>query len=628
MKKFNISKTSISTAAIVVIPLLLFIVGAWKVLVVDNSEVLFMAQSRSFFNYGSQYLNECREHPAGILSWISTYFTQFFYEPALGAGILIALWVLTTIILKYAFRLKWVWYPLLLIPVTALLASDACLGYWIYYIKLPGYLFANTLGFLAASYLTWKASQISRISSRLSKLHVQLATSIWCIIIACTFPWLGIYSLLALALTAIITAKQKQWIPVAVSIICIAFIPGICYNTVFTSANSDTIWMSGLPVFDDGRHINSNLYFPYVIAAVATALIAMIPQKLELSKQWMWKLLPVVYALMIFGAGYQVNKHEYWDLNYKSELAMYRAVDEQRWEDALSAMEKGYTDPTREMVLLKNISLANLGRLGEDMFRYPNTAAAPYVFDSLDVHLVQTAGPLIYLHHGRINFAHRWCVENGVESGFSYQYLKIMSLCALVNGEYDAARKYLNILTRTIYYKEWAEDYLAVCDKPKLISQHHELDKIRELHRNIQHDVLDSDDSVIENYITHYFAGTMNKDSKYLQELTLIYAMVTQDIQAFWPRFFAYATLHQGEDMPIHYQEAAYLYGNLEHNVDISFMPFDEEKIKNRYKAFMGEAETIKQQGASEDVLRARLKSSYGDTFWWFYFFCRNISTY
>lgn len=628
MKKLNISKAGIFTTAMVVVSLILFIVGAWKVLIVDNSDMLFMAQSRSFFNFGSQYLQQCHEHPAGILIWLSTYFTQFFYEPVIGGSILIAFWILTTIVLKLALRLKWVWYPLLLIPVTALLVSDVCLGYWIYYIKLPGYLFANTLGFLAASYLAWKASQISRISSRLSKLHVQLATSVWAIIIACTFSWFGVYSLFALALTAVITVRQKQWIPLVVSIICIAITPSICYSTVFPNANSETIWMSGLPVFEDSAYANNNLYIPYVIAAISTMLIALIPQKWELGKRWMWYLVPSVYLLIIALSGYQVNKHEYYDLNYKAELAMYRAVDEQRWEDALTAMEQGYSDPTREMVLLKNISLANLGRLGTDMFRYPNTATPPYVFDSLEVRLAQTAGPLIHLHHGRVNFAHRWCVEIGVEIGFCYDFLKIMSTCALVNGEYDAARKYLTILSRTLYYKEWAEDYLKVCDNPKLIDKHHELDNIRDLQKNILHDVLDSDNTIIENYIIHYFSGTMNKDSKYLQELTLVYSMVTQDIQTFWPKFFAYAVLHQGEEMPIHYQEAAYLYGNLEHGVDISTMPFDKEKVVDRYAAFMAEAQSLAQQGMSEEAMKVRLRSSYGDTFWWFYYFCRHISMY
>lgn len=37
-----------------------------------------------------------------------------------------------------------------------------------------------------------------------------------------------------------------------------------------------------------------------------------------------------------------------------------------------------------------------------------------------------------------------------------------------------------------------------------------------------------------------------------------------KDIDIFWPRFFQYATLHNGKPMPRHYQEAAYLYGHLE----------------------------------------------------------------
>ena len=59
-----------------------------------------------------------------------------------------------------------------------------------------------------------------------------------------------------------------------------------------------------------------------------------------------------------------------------------------------------------------------------------------------------------------------------------------------------------------------------------------------------------------------------------------------KDIDIFWPRFFQYATLHNGKPMPRHYQEAAYLYGHLENKVDISHMPFDQE-VKDSYQRFM-----------------------------------------
>jgi hypothetical protein len=105
----------------------------------------------------------------------------------------------------------------------------------------------------------------------------------------------------------------------------------------------------------------------------------------------------------------------------------------------------------------------------------------------------------------------------------------------------------------------------------------------------------------------------------------------------FWPRFFKYADLHEKEMMPIHYQEAAYLFGHLENQVDISKMPFDKDKIVNRYASFTRMTSQLMQmygpqyQG-NEAGLTKRVGdecfAEFGDTYWWFYYFSRNVYTY
>ena len=163
---------------------------------------------------------------------------------------------------------------------------------------------------------------------------------------------------------------------------------------------------------------------------------------------------------------------------------------------------------------------------------------------------------------------------------------------------------------------------------PEKIIQMNQFKNIRELHAHATDD-LDSDNGLCEMYLLHNFSNTMNIDSKLLQEVTLNYAMVSKNIQLFWPRFFQYATLHQGEEMPLHYQEAAYMYGNLEKPpFDISKMPFDKQKIKNRYIQFNSTIQYNLKSGLKEEEIAQILKPAFGDTFWWFYFFCNNVSSY
>ena len=137
-------------------------------------------------------------------------------------------------------------------------------------------------------------------------------------------------------------------------------------------------------------------------------------------------------------------------------------------------------------------------------------------------------------------------------------------------------------------------------------------------------DQLNSDMNVIEMYLLRTFANAMSDDPLY-QEQTLIAALQMKDIGLFWPRFFQYATLHNGEHMPRHYQEAAYLYGHLEHQVDISRMPFDQE-VKDSYQRFMGFTQQC--AGMAEAQMAEAFRPQFGGTFYYFYFLVNRLHTY
>ena len=307
---------------------------------------------------------------------------------------------------------------------------------------------------------------------------------------------------------------------------------------------------------------------------------------------------------------------------------MYRAAEEQDWDKVLDEMGNIPGDASREMVVLKNIALTNKGEMGTKMFKYNNMGEPPTNgFDTLRVHMVQTAAPLIYYYHGKTNFALRWAIENSVEFGYDYDNLKILARCALLSGEMEMAKRYLDILRTTLFYRDWADHLMPITKNPELIKKYPEFKNVREL-RDHMGTVLDGDNGLCEMYLITYFSQTMNKDSKLLQEMTLDYSLIQKDIQLFWPRFYLYAQMHQGEPMPIHYQEAAMLYGNLEpESADISTMPFQDE-VRKSYEGFHQMSQSLLQAGLSAEDVGEAMKGTYGNTFYWFYFFCRDVHSY
>ncbi len=612
----------ISTAA--------FAVLAWVMLVVRNSDYLFTVQERSLFMDTEVFFDERMSVPQGWLQWLGCYLTQFFHYPALGSAMLIGVWLLTFYVMKRAFGICGRWSSLLLIPLLAMLCSVIGLGYWMYYIKLPGYWFTESLGLLFTVLAVWVGRGLS------SQKWVKF---VWVIVWTMLgYPLFGWFALLGALLMIVQDIKESDGSlsgKIVRSLLCIlaGIAAPLLWYQHYTSIRIEDIYYAGFPMFNSEKLYSLLPSIPFIVMAVALVALALIG-KTELStalrssqnnKNNRYALITLVVVLVAGVWG--TDKVNFDNYNYHAELRIYRAVDEQRWHDALSELAKAKEPNTRQMVLMKNIALLNTGEIGDKMFKYNNMGEPPYVYDSLRVHLVQTAGPMVYYQHGKANFAYRWNVENGVEYGYKVDDLKIMVRCAIVSDEPQLAMKYINMLKRTTFHKEWAEKYEKIVREKQDINLLPEFKNIMQLRTFTN--MADGDQGLCEMYLINYFSNTMNKDSYLMQEATLVYAMVQKDIQLFWPRFFLYATLHSSEAMPIHYQEAAYLYGTLEPGtIDIKRMPFDQERIINRYAQFNQISQAYLRQGLSTPQIGELMKPMFGDTFWWFYYFCNNIKSY
>ncbi len=610
---------------------LLFGVYAFIMLVLKNSDYLYMVQERSLFVNTIFFFKESMGVPAGFLHWAGCYFTQFFYYPWLGSTLLIMIWLATYFLLLKAFKLRKEWSIVGIIPLTALLCSEINLGYWLYYTKIQGYWFAESLGFFATVFSVF-------ISSRLKKQYHPIWNIVWT---ACGYPLFGWYALLGTIYSTIngfLDKNTKQGtqtllannkINAIVSLTAVIGIPIIWYQ-FYTEIRIEDSWIAGFPLFQSDTFTSWLLSLPFIIMAAAPLLTGLFsnrnkePQQTNIVGKQAYCVATVTCLIGICCVT-AINASNFDNYNYHAEIRMYRAADEGNWQKVLEEAAKLPGKSTRQIVMFKNIALMHTGEMGNKMYHYDNSGEPPYVYDSLNVRMVQTAAPMIYYQYGKSNFAYRWCIENCVEFGFKVNDLKILIRSAILNGEYQLAKKYINILKSTTFHNKWADDFLPMLKDPNKISQFKEYEYILPL-RGYK-DILDGDNGLCEMYLLNYFSNSSNVNPKF-QEVTLNFAMINKNIQLFWPRFFQYATLHQGEEMPIHYQEAAFLYGTLEKEVNIQNMPFDKERIVSRYASFQQMSQSLLKQGMTSEQVGEAMKNIYGDTFWWFYFFCRNVKSY
>ena len=443
-----------------------------------------------------------------------------------------------------------------------------------------------------------------------------------------SYPLMGCYGLFAILLMVLLCWKliglsaSSKIIDTLVGILCIIAVPLVYYRYVYYQTNIDEIYMAALPVFcyDDWY---LSFYLPFVGLAVFYVLAALAYKRR--AYDGVVKHLPLwiiaqccLVALMVW------LTHNFWykDFNFHKEMSMLRCVDRCDWNGVVAEATVQEDEPTRSILMLRNLALSRLGRQGDEMYQYPSGAKSPGM--KVHIRMTQISGKAIYFNYGQLNYCYRWCLEEGVENGWRVEYLKYLTRCAMLNGEKKVALKYINILKTTLFHRQWAEEHERLLYNPEAMNADPEFEPVT--HFLSINDKLTSDNGLAEIFLNHQLMDVpIDTDDPILQEQSLLAAIWMKDISVFWPRFARYMQLHPGKHIPTHYQEVALLYGNLEHQVDISKIPFDETVLRV-YQNF--NARVQQNAGMTEEILKDRLRPEFGNTFYYEYFLNRDQQIY
>ena len=628
--KWAAKKGTIASASLVIFTLY-FILLAWYFLYISNADTMYFMQDRGWWNSTSLFWDECVRLPGGLLAWAGAYLTQFFYYPALGTVMLIALWLATVFLAKWTFRVPNEWSFLLFIPMAALLCTNIQLDYWVYLLKDVDYVFYHPLGVFAALLLSLPFWNCLPFGVK-AKKWISLA---WIPIVAalCYYP-LGIYALLAAVLVVVRNLRfrtQDESKGAFITFHCSLFI--LLFLTLWlvplletartTLMRPDQPWLYGFRKFELDDLRDYSLEIPFYIALVAPALFPFI-QRLKTKKLLLSQGIMLVTAVLMYVC---LSARDFTDYNFHAELRMQRGVEECRWNDVLreAAIVKGPV--TREMVMLRDIALINRGELCSKRYIYNNESIPPTVVsDSIHLRICDQAADLIYLNFGETVFAIRRAIERCMHYGYSYYTLRMLTECALVNGEWDNARRYLRLLSRSTFQKKWAEKMQRFVGNEKLIAESEPLSMPLRLY-NEGSELLGTDDKYVELTIMKKWMYTITSDPV-AQEVALGCAMTMRDQKCFWSQVQMYYNIDPNRPFPTHAQEAM-LFGVYElkvQGVNLSFVKFDQ-RVVDRYNAFFNRLDQYSKQGMNEKQIGAALRPEFGDTYMWDYSFLREVQT-
>lgn len=605
-----------------------FILLAWYFLYVENADTMYFFQDRGWWNSTRIFWQECTSVPGGFLSWAGAYLTQFFFYPALGCFIFILLLLLIFLLAKWSFSVPTEWSFLLLVPLSCLICSDIQIGYWIYILKDIDYVFFHPLGLFFALLLSVPFWQYLPVGEK-AKRWIAL---VWTVLLPTVFYYpLGIYALLAAVLTFLNFIKKTdtpQRIPAnflfsyfLILIVFLFLVPRL-ETSGTTLMRPDEAWFYGFHKFELDNLRDYSLETPLYLVLIVPAFFPFV-KRLKASL-----LLSQGLALAVFGLMFCcLSVRNFSDYNFHAELRMQRAVEECRWNDVLKEAAKAREPVTREMVMFRDIALINRGELCSRRYQYNNVSIPPCtVSDSIHIRISDQAADLIYYNYGETVFAIRRAVERAMHYGFSYYTMRMLTQCALVGGEYENARKYLRLLSKTTFQKHWAAVMQGYADSRTLPSDNALFRMPLKLYREGS-EVVGTDDKFVELTILKKWMYTLTDDAE-AQQVALGCAMVMRDRNCFWAQVQRYYNLNPGKAFPTHVQEAMLFdaYELKTPGVNLSSVKFDENVLR-RYRAFAERRQACAAQGMDEDMMGKALRPEFGDTYMWDYCVIREVQT-
>lgn len=473
----------------------------------------YQEQLQLFLFDGDYFCGRMAE-PGGGARYIAEFLVQFYNGAAIGALIIAVLYMLVQ-------RLTW-----------RLMRSD------IYYV----------LSFIPVIMLWYAMGDESVMLTYVVALVIALAVALGWSCWTKGVMWLkGVVALVLIPMlywligpmTLLVAALMLPWV---------VAIPALIYALALILVSAHVLPFSMLRVELGISYYRFPETLPYVLMAIPVVvwLLALFVRKLPQPKRW------VVYVqALVFGVLVLVPQNYGFDAK-KYELIEYdHLVRVQDWNGIIRKAEKQMPDLPMS-VSATNLALAMTNQLGDRAFDFYQRGSEGLLpkFER-NFATTQLTGE-IYYWLGLVNTAQRFAFE-AMEAIPNYnksaRVVKRLAETNLINGQYDVARKYLQMLEKTIFYRPWAQRTMALLGDEKAINAHPLYGTLRQY--RLQEDFLFSDrelDKICGQLFVH------NPQNQMAVQYLVMLPLLDNNM----PRFMQYVQVVQNRISynPRHCQEA------------------------------------------------------------------------
>ena len=633
----------------------------WFICVV-NRDYLFLLQEYNFFLASFPFLAEHLTRVGGPLDYVSRFLAQLFLWSYLGGWILVLLLILIRKQTERLFRLTGKGMILSFVPSFLLLWFFTQPGYVIFGDARMYALYAAFIGILLAlSFAVWYA-QIA------SPIRRSVFGSLGTILLYCLAGAYGLLgTLFCLYRECSFPRPQRNLTSCAFPVLCGLVTPFLLCWFQWTKTNFFNAYRVGLPdrltTGYDGFLFDPIIAEMYILLA---SLLAFAVLHLVGNSEWIRRIfrrgkpntpnppskdvpvmtgssrsseeeasgrvneinfrfaaLNVILLVLICCALYAFS-HTRGDFLITAKMC--RLICEEDWEGILQVQ---YADenPMFPITLFRHLALFKLDRIADEVFAYPT-------IQSMDAeHMIWVRSNRVFSDHllfeyGLVNMAYRMAMVQYATKESTISNLRMLTLSAMANEEYEVAEKYLRLIKQSPFYRRWAQNHLDYIDSRRSSDQaaaesvSEAVQRIEQRLNNIRRlmPVMNTAEWTrdIEALILQ---GFLRKDieeaPREVRNMFLVQLLLSKELGSFQRYYDRWADELYADRIPRYFQEALILDVSQENVAARAAQYGISPDLKNKFDLFLRTFEPTARSGAAVDS-RSVLSREFGDTFWYY----------
>lgn len=299
--------------------------------------------------------------------------------------------------------------------------------------------------------------------------------------------------------------------------------------------------------------------------------------------------------------------------NFEAEQIMKYdyLVRTEKWNDVLRYADK---KPPRNYLSLAmlNLSLAKTGQLGDKMFVYDQHGMNGLFLSFNREYVTALMGNEILYHLGLTNASQEYAFESMQtipNMGKSARIIKRLAETNLINGQYRVSEKYLTLLSKTIFYRKWANSTMRYLNNEEKINNDRNWGEKRKfMVRSDYFFHIENIEAVLSRMIKEH------PDNKMAFEYLMAFYMINKDLRNFINLIPLMEKMRYSK-VPVSYQEAImYIIGSNNEDPMTNSPAYVTQETKLRMKAY---ADIYT---AYPDA-RERLEKRFSGTYWFYLHF-------